>query len=52
MNRVSSTLQKLSWYGIGTKRADVLVLDGRSDPKEWNNPEGWGGIVQIYREYV
>lgn len=52
MNRVSGTPSRLYWYGIGTKSADVLVLDGQSNPKELNNPGGWGGIVQKYTQFV
>jgi len=51
MNRVSGSPSKMYWYGIGTKSADIMVLDGQSNPAEFNNPGGWGGNMVGYRQF-
>lgn len=51
MNRVSGTPGELYWYGTGTKSADILFLDGQSNPAELNNPGGWGGNMVAYRQF-
>jgi glucan 1,3-beta-glucosidase len=51
MNRVSANPSHLFWYGIGTRKADVMVLDGQSNPKMLNNPGGWGANIVAYRQF-
>lgn len=40
----------LWWYGLATRNAEVMVLDGRDDPKQFNHPGGWtpGGVIAAY----
>lgn len=48
--RVTNSPRGLWWYGVNTRNADVMVLDGRGDPKQYNNPGGWtpGGVIAGY----
>lgn len=52
MNRVSGQPTNMYWYSIATKSADTLIFDSKSNPKELNNPGGWGGNLQTYREFA
>ncbi|CRG88664.1 hypothetical protein PISL3812_05698 [Talaromyces islandicus] len=52
MMRVTNKPQNLVWYSISTKSSDVMVLDGSSNPREYNNPGGWSGLVQVYRQFA
>ncbi|KAL8626631.1 hypothetical protein Q9189_007672 [Teloschistes chrysophthalmus] len=40
----------LWWYGIATRNAEVMVLDGRDDPTQFHHPGGWtpGGVIAAY----
>jgi glucan 1,3-beta-glucosidase len=53
-NRISGNPSNLYWYGINTKSADVMVLDGKDNPAQLNNPGGWtpGGIVAAYLQFA
>lgn len=48
--RVVNNPRGLWWYGVNTRNADVMVLDGRGDPKQFYNPGGWtpGGVIAGY----
>ncbi|KAL3428246.1 putative exo-beta-1,3-glucanase [Phlyctema vagabunda] len=52
MLRISGVPSHLYWYGIGTKSADTMVFDSRSNPQTFNNPGGWGGNIAAYREFA
>ncbi|CZT49770.1 related to exo-beta-1,3-glucanase [Rhynchosporium secalis] len=52
MLRVSGNPSKLFWYGIATKSASTVILDGVSNPKKVNNPGGWGANIAAYRQYA
>ncbi|KAH8601170.1 putative exo-beta-1,3-glucanase [Bisporella sp. PMI_857] len=52
MLRVTNNPTSLYWYGIGTKSADTMVLDGKTNPQTVNNPGGWGGNIAAYRSFV
>lgn len=49
-SRVTNNPQQLSWYGVNTKSADVMVLDGRGNPTQAFHPGGWtpGGVIAGY----
>ncbi|KAJ5151658.1 hypothetical protein N7492_009953 [Penicillium capsulatum] len=51
MMRVVGSPQNLVWYSISTRMTDVMVLDGRTNPRESNHAGGWEGIIQAYGEY-
>lgn len=51
MMRVANTPENLAWYSISTRKADVMVLDGESNPNEENHPGGWEAIDQAYRQF-
>jgi hypothetical protein len=51
MMRVANSPQNLAWYSISTKSSDVMVLDGLSNPREYNNPGGWSAVIQAYRQF-
>ncbi|KAL5320242.1 hypothetical protein ACEPPN_011043 [Leptodophora sp. 'Broadleaf-Isolate-01'] len=51
MLRVSGNPAKLFWYGIATKSATVVVLDGVTNPLKLNNPGGWGANIAAYRQF-
>jgi glucan 1,3-beta-glucosidase len=52
MMRVTNNPQNLAWYSLSTKSSDVMVLDGHSNPREYNNPGGWSGVIQAYRQFM
>ncbi|EED14258.1 exo-beta-1,3-glucanase, putative [Talaromyces stipitatus ATCC 10500] len=52
MIRVTNNPRNLAWYSISTKSSDVMVSDGYSDPREFNNPGGWSGVIQAYRQFT
>ncbi|MCJ1428228.1 hypothetical protein MMC29_006136 [Sticta canariensis] len=51
--RVTNGPRRLWWYGVNTRTADVMVLDGIGDPKQDNNPGGWnpGGVIAGYLHF-
>ncbi|KAG4410993.1 hypothetical protein IFR04_015871 [Cadophora malorum] len=51
MLRVSGNPAKLFWYGIATKSATVVILDGVTNPLKLNNPGGWGANIAAYRQF-
>jgi hypothetical protein len=51
MMRVTGSPENLVWYSIGTRKTDVMVLDGQSNPTEYNHPGGWEAVLQAYRQY-
>ncbi|KAL1961817.1 hypothetical protein VTN77DRAFT_1029 [Rasamsonia byssochlamydoides] len=52
MMRVANSPQNLVWYSISTKATTVMVLDGKSNPAEVNNPGGWEAVIQAYRQFA
>lgn len=48
--RVVNSPVALWWLGVNTRNSDVMVLDGRGDPRQDFNPGGWspGGVVAGY----
>ncbi|KAL8770173.1 MAG: hypothetical protein Q9209_004015, partial [Squamulea sp. 1 TL-2023] len=48
--RVTGNPKNMYWYGINTKSADVMVLDGKGNPTRYNHPGGWspGGVIAAY----
>lgn len=52
MIRVAGNPNNLVWYGINTKSADVMVMDGKGNPSEFNNPGSWGGNLVAYRQFA
>ncbi|KAL8750642.1 MAG: hypothetical protein Q9199_006933 [Rusavskia elegans] len=48
--RVTGNPRNMYWYGINTKSADVMVLDGKDNPTRYNHPGGWnpGGVIAAY----
>ncbi|KAJ5226058.1 hypothetical protein N7468_007283 [Penicillium chermesinum] len=51
MMRVASSPDNLVWYSISTRKTEVMVLDGESNPNSENHPGGWGAIDQAYRQF-
>ncbi|KAJ6011880.1 hypothetical protein N7499_013150 [Penicillium canescens] len=51
MMRVANSPENLVWYSINTRKADVMILDGESNPSEYNHPGGWEAIIQGYRQF-
>ncbi|KAJ5949866.1 Pectin lyase fold/virulence factor [Penicillium verhagenii] len=51
MMRVSGAPQNLVWYSVGTRQTDVMILDGKTNPREADHPGGWEGIIQAYGEF-
>jgi hypothetical protein len=51
MMRVTGSPENLVWYSVGTRKADVMILDGQSNPTEYNHPGGWEAVLQGYRQY-
>ena len=51
MNRVANTPSNMIWYGVNTKSADILILDGKNNPAQYNNPGGWGGDLVAYIQF-
>jgi pectate lyase-like protein len=52
MMRVANSPKNLIWYSISTRSADIVVLDGKTNPSMSNNPGGWGAIIQAYRQFA
>ncbi|KAG0159627.1 hypothetical protein PDIDSM_7149 [Penicillium digitatum] len=52
MMRVTNNPQNLVWYSISTRMTDVMVLDGRSNPREADHKGGWGAIIQVYSQFT
>ncbi|KAJ5883652.1 uncharacterized protein N7473_010538 [Penicillium subrubescens] len=51
MMRVANSPENLAWYSVSTRKADVMILDGQSNPTEYNHPGGWEAIIQAYRQF-
>lgn len=52
MMRVTDAPVNLVWYSISTRMTDVMVLDGKTNPRESNHAGGWEAIVQAYGEFA
>ncbi|CAG8942997.1 unnamed protein product [Penicillium salamii] len=52
MMRVTNDPVNLVWYSISTRKTDVMVLDGKTNPREANHQGGWEGIIQVYGEFT
>ncbi|CAG7926346.1 unnamed protein product [Penicillium olsonii] len=52
MMRVTNNPVNLVWYSISTRMTDVMVLDGKTNPRESNHKGGWEGIIQVYGEFT
>ncbi|CAI7617542.1 unnamed protein product [Penicillium glandicola] len=52
MMRVTNDPQNLVWYSIGTRMTDVMVLDGKSNPRESDHKGGWEAIIQVYGQFI
>lgn len=52
MMRVTGAPQNFIWYSISTRMTEVIVLDGKSNPREDNHAGGWEGIIQAYGEFA
>lgn len=52
--RVAGNPKGLYWYGVNSRCATTMILDGQGNPKEFNNPGGWppGGVVAAYLQYA
>lgn len=52
--RVTGDPRGLYWYGIDSKSANVMVLDGRDNPDQSHNPGGWhpGGVMAGYLRFA
>lgn len=57
--RVTNSPKALYWYGVNSRAADLMVLDGGGDPKQRFNPGGWdcgngcpGGVVAGYLPFA
>ncbi|KAJ5491124.1 hypothetical protein N7539_002691 [Penicillium diatomitis] len=52
MMRVANSPENLVWYSISTRKTDVMILDGDSNPTEYNHPGSWEGLIQAYRQFA
>ena len=52
MMRVTGDPVNLVWYSISTRMTDVMVLDGKTNPKEANHAGGWEAIIQAYEQFA
>ncbi|CAI7637121.1 unnamed protein product [Penicillium viridicatum] len=52
MMRVTNEPQNLVWYSISTRMTDVMVLDGKSNPRQANHKGGWEAIIQVYGQFT
>ncbi|KAJ6138710.1 hypothetical protein N7471_005196 [Penicillium samsonianum] len=52
MMRVTNDPQNLVWYSISTRMTDVMVLDGKSNPRQSDHKGGWEGIIQVYGQFT
>ncbi|KAL8811223.1 MAG: hypothetical protein Q9223_007579 [Gallowayella weberi] len=52
--RVTGNPKNMYWYGINTKSADVMVLDGNENPNRFFHPGGWppGGVIAAYLTFA
>lgn len=51
MMRVANNPENLGWYSVSTRKTDVMILDGQSDPTENNHPGGWEAVIQFYGQF-
>lgn len=51
MMRVVNKPDNLVWYSINTRKAHVMILDGKSNPIECHHPGGWEAIIMAYRQF-
>ncbi|KAJ5296387.1 Protein kinase dsk1 [Penicillium atrosanguineum] len=51
MMRVTGAPVNLIWYSISTRKTDVMVLDGVTNPREANHAGGWEAVIQAYRQF-
>lgn len=51
MMRVTAEPENLVWYSVNTRKTDVMVLDGRGDPREGEYKGGWEGVLLVYGAY-
>ena len=51
--RITGNPKNLYWYGITTRNADVMILDGKDNPRQYHHPGGWspGGVIAAYLRY-
>jgi glucan 1,3-beta-glucosidase len=52
MMRVVGNPRGLYWYGINTRKAEIMVLDGVNNPSEAWNPGSWEALVIAYRQFA
>ncbi|CAL5866717.1 uncharacterized protein PFLUO_LOCUS927 [Penicillium psychrofluorescens] len=52
MMRVVGAPQNLVWYSISTRMTEVMVLDGKTNPREFSHPGGWEAVIQAYRQFA
>ncbi|KAJ5101342.1 Pectin lyase fold/virulence factor [Penicillium alfredii] len=52
MMRVTNDPHNLVWYSISTRMTDVMVLDGKTNPREANHQGGWEAVLQAYRQFA
>ncbi|KAI2791304.1 hypothetical protein POX_c04161 [Penicillium oxalicum] len=52
MMRVANSPNNLAWYSISTRKTDVMILDGQSNPTEYNHPGSWEGLIQAYTQFA
>ncbi|KGO69522.1 Pectin lyase fold/virulence factor [Penicillium italicum] len=52
MMRVTNDPHNLVWYSISTRMTDVMVLDGKSNPRESDHKGGWEAIIQVYGQFT
>ncbi|KAJ5099533.1 hypothetical protein N7532_006534 [Penicillium argentinense] len=52
MMRVANSPENLVWYSIGTRKADVMILDDQSNPSEYNHSCGREAVLQAYRQFA
>jgi hypothetical protein len=52
MLRVTNSPEKLVWYCVSTRKADVMIFDDEPSPNEYNHSGGLEAIVQAYRQFA
>jgi len=52
MMRVTGAPVNLVWYSISTRMTDVMVLDGKSNPREADHTGGWEAVIQAYEQFA
>lgn len=52
MMRVAGAPVNLVWYSISTRMTDVMVLDGKTNPRETNHAGGWEAVIQVYGQFA